>query len=295
MRLLFDSKTTMTTTDKRLASEDVFGCLAGLILDLDAAKGVEFDASNKVLSWNNQVIGARAQAFKPNPIGRSDPEAGIPTRLDPAISSGEHTTIQFNRQELINDDEAAFDHLIQGNGYTWLAVIAVYEQTSPVKNTHAFFGNLRNTTAFEGQGTGGHYEGFWGVVHDDRHVYAGTRNGIDFERNGPNNPEVLSETVLEKNRLYVVAGRMGAGTGEVKLEVFVNTAEAERSAMVPINPQANPSKMAVGQERDATDHPGCESFEGELARLLIYERPLSNDELSEAMLQLCETYNIRRL
>jgi hypothetical protein len=185
---------------------------SGLILDLDAAKGVECDTSNKVLSWNNQVIGARAQAFKPNPIGRTDPAAGVPTRLDSAISSGEHSTIQFNRQELINGDEDAFDHLIQGNGYTWLAVIAVYEQTSPVKNTHAFFGNLRNTTAFEGQGTGGHYEGFWGVVHDDRHVYAGTRNGI----------------------------------------------------------------------------------EGELARLLIYERPSSDQELSKAMLQLCESYHVQR-
>ena len=56
MRLLFDSKTTMTTTDRRLASEGVFGCLAGLTFDLDGATGVEFDATNKVLSWNNQVI-----------------------------------------------------------------------------------------------------------------------------------------------------------------------------------------------------------------------------------------------
>ena len=48
--------------------------------------------------------------------------------------------------------------------------------------------------------------------------------------------------------------------------------------MVPVNPKANPSKMAVGQERDATNHPGKESFHGEIARFLIFERPLSDKE-----------------
>jgi hypothetical protein len=41
----------------------------------------------------------------------------------------------------------------------------------------------------------------------------------------------------------------------------------------PVNPAANSSKLAIGQERDATNHPGKESFDGELARFLIYDRP----------------------
>ena len=50
-----------------------------------------------------------------------------------------------------------------------------------------------------------------------------------------------------------------------------------------MNPAANSSKLAIGQERDATNHPGRESFDGELARLLIYDRPLTQVELGETM------------
>jgi len=48
--------------------------------------------------------------------------------------------------------------------------------------------------------------------------------------------------------------------------------------------------MAIGQERDATNHPGHESFDGELARLLMWERPLSNRELEKTLTLLKKTY-----
>jgi hypothetical protein len=267
---------------------------SGLILDLDSQQDVETNDSCQVTLWVNQVKNFVAQEFVPSSIGRENPTNGLPTYLSPEQSTGIRPTIQFRRQELVNFNENAFGYLIKGSGYTWFSVMAVYDQTSPTSNTHAFFGNLRNTHAYNEQGTGGHFEGFWGVVHDDRHVFAGTRNGIEFERNGPNNPEVLSRTVLNKNQLYLVAGRMesGTGTGTVKLEVFVNNPVAENSATVPINLNAKPSRMAVGQERDATNHPGDESFDGELARLLIYDRPLDDDELRSMMDKLIEYYQI---
>ena len=264
----------------------------GLVLDLDPERGVETNAEQRVVRWTNQVEGFAAKHFVPSPIGRRTPADGLPTYLSAEDSTGALPTIQFRRQELVNFDEDAFDHLTKGSGYTWFSVIAVYDQTSPVKNTHAFFGNLRNSNAYNREGTGGYFEGFWGVVHDDRRVFAGTRNGIEFRRNGAHNPEVLSNTVLKKNQLYVVSGRMGAGPGPVKVEIFVNDATAERSALVLVNAYADPSKMAIGQERDATNHPGDESFDGELARFLIYDRPLDSDEMRMTMEALRTRYRV---
>jgi hypothetical protein len=103
---------------------------------------------------------------------------------------------------------------------------------------------------------------------------------------------VVSQTKLEKQRFYVVAGRMSAGTGTVPVEVFVNQAVAENSASVVVNPEADSSKMAIGQERDATNHPGAESFDGELARLLIYSTSHSTAEMAAVFAQLIESYAI---
>ena len=70
------------------------------------------------------------------------------------------------------------------------------------------FGNLRNS---------GMYEGIWGNVTDDNRVWIGSRNGVTFGRWDHNNPMVLAAKPLEENQYYVVAGRMGSGTGEVQV------------------------------------------------------------------------------
>ncbi len=197
---------------------------------------------------------------------------------------GGHDTLVFRRQELVNHDENAFDHLLIGRGYTWIAVISLYKQVVQLKDVNSFFGNLKSD---------GLYEGIWGSVTDDNRVWIGSRNGITFGRWDANNPLVLVPKPLDEGRYYVVAGRMGAGTGEVQIEVFINGPEPLASKPFPVNPKANSSKLAIGQERDATNHPGKESFDGELARFLIYERPLSNDELQQSMNSLKKTYAIR--
>ncbi len=262
-----------------------------LVLDLDASAGVESDARGRVLSWTNRVRGFPAQKFVPNDQGRKVPGSGIPSLLK-AEGDRKFPAVLFRQQELINDHEYAFDPLIQGKGHTWYAVVAVFDQTSLRKDTHAIFGNLRNSKTLDG-GTGGFYEGFWGVMHTDRRVYAGVRNGINFERNGPNNPQVLSRTTLEKLRYYVVAGRMGSGSGTVAVEVFVNRPVAENSGTVPVNPKADSSRMAIGQERDATNHPGDESFDGEFARLLIYDRAHDAAEMAATFDTLIKHYGIK--
>lgn len=75
-------------------------------------------------------------------------------------------------------------------------------------------------------------------------------------------------------------------------ELFVNGAKAVTKASFQVTAEANPSRMAVGQERDAIQHPGKESFDGEIARLLIYERPLSDKELKAVIVVLQERYGL---
>jgi hypothetical protein len=255
----------------------------GLILDLDANHGLALEEHNRVVAWTNQVPSSPARFFLKQDQGREIPGSGRPT-LKPAVAAiGGHNTLVFQRQELVNDEEDAFDHLTTGSGYTWIAVLRVYPQVSILKDVNSLFGNLRN---------GGHYEGFWAGFTDDNHLWAGSRNGLTFGRWDPNNPLVLGPQ-LDEDRFHVAAGRMSAGTGLVQIDLFLNSSQPVTSHPFPVNPKANPSRMAIGQERDAINHPGAESFDGELARFLLYERPLSDEELDTLVRELSTHYQLR--
>jgi len=255
----------------------------GLILDLNADKGVEVEDGDRVVKWTNQVADFAAKDFLKRDEGRRVPGSGRPTLNRSVAALGGHDTLVFRRQELLNHEEDAWDHLITGSGYTWFTVLCVHKQVVQLKDVNSIFGNLRN---------GGKYEGIWGNVTDENRVWIGSRNGITFGRWDANNPMVLAPKPLEQNRYYVVAGRMGSGTGTVQIEVFINDPRPVAAAPFPINTEANSSKMAVGQERDAVNHPGVEAFDGELARLLIYERPLGADEMRRTLSSLKKTYSI---
>jgi hypothetical protein len=266
-----------TTAEAQIATK-------GLILDLDADKGVEVEDGDRVVKWTSQVTSFAARDFLKRDKGRKEPGSGRPTLRKSVAAIGGHDTLVFRRQELVNHDEDAFDHLLTGGGYTWIAVIRVYEQVVQLKDVNSFFGNLRN---------GGLYEGIWGNVTDENRVWIGSRNGITFGRWDLNNPMVVAANPLNENQYYVVAGRMGSGTGEVPIELFVNESQVVASKPFPVNPHANSSKLTIGQERDATNHPGKESFDGELARFLMYERPLADDELRQTMKSLKRMYTIQ--
>lgn len=207
--------------------------------------------------------------------GRAEAGSGRPTFRKKATADGKPSVV-FLQQELVCMDEDAFDGLTTGKGHSWVAVIAVHEQRVGLKDVNSFFGNLRN---------GAKYEGVWGCLDDNNTVWWGARNGRSFGRFDENNPK-LSGPVLERGKFHVLAGRMDAGTGTVKLSLFVNSPRSTATADFPVDPAANPSRMAIGQERDAIEHPGKESFDGEIARLLIWERPLSDGELAGAIKSL---------
>ncbi|QGY47207.1 hypothetical protein GM418_27145 [Maribellus comscasis] len=269
---------------ENLASEDILS--DGLLLDLDADKGILLDDGNKIISWANQANNQEVRDFIIQDEGRETAGSGRPVLKMGVSKLNGHNSVIFHRQELVNHNEDAFDHLITGSGHTWFSVMAVYEQVPGLKDVNSFFGNLRN---------GGKYEGIWGCVTDDNRPWTGGRNGITFGRWDENNPMVLAEEPLETAKYYIVAGRMGSGSGTVNSELFINSAEVAASKPFPVNSEANSSKMAIGQERDAIEHPGKESFDGEIARFLIYERPLSDDEMKSMFKRLAKNYDLKIL
>ncbi|MHC4435293.1 MAG: LamG-like jellyroll fold domain-containing protein, partial [Planctomycetota bacterium] len=252
----------------------------GLVLDLNADRGVKV-IDGRVASWENQA-NTKAKDFIATRDASHKKGTGHPMLKKEVPAIGGHSAVVFKRQELINSDEDAFDHLTTGSGYTWFVVMCVYPQVSGLKDVNSFFGNLKN---------GGKYEGFWAGLKDDNTLWMGSRNGITFGRWDQNNPQVLGPK-LEVNRYYVIAGRMRAGTGKVTIELFVDGTCPVASKPYPVNPDGNPSKMAIGQERDATNHPGHESFDGELARLLMWDRPLTDREMEKTLSSLRKFYSL---
>ena len=275
--------TLLLAATSALLAQDPSPPLKNLVLDLDADRDVTIEDGDRVSLWQNQVAGTAARDFVPRDQGRKTPGSGRPTLRKAVKELNGHSALVFLQQELVCLDEDVFDSLTQGGGCTWLAVIAMREQRVGLKDVNSFFGNLKN---------GGNYEGLWGCVSDDNKLWWGLRNGITFGRFDTNNQQLFGPK-LETGRFTIVAGRMAAGTGKVKLELFVNSADSAASVEVQTNPNGNPSRMAVGQERDAINHPGHESFDGEIARLMIVARPLEDAELKTLIASLRERYGLQ--
>jgi type 1 glutamine amidotransferase len=262
----------------------------GLMLDLDANYGVEIEDGAKIRSWQNKVKTNGVVKFVKQDQGRTIAGTGRPKLAMNSAKAGGNNTVIFNRQELVNDNEDAFDHLITGSGYTWFSVMAVYQQVPLLPDVNSFFGNLRNSNLDDK----GKYEGFWGGLSDDNRAWMGTRNAVTFGRWDENNPQVISSQSLKTGQYYLLIGRMASGTQTAKLELFINGLTPVAEGTVPVNPDANSSKMVIGQERDATNHPGKESFDGEISRFLVYERPLSDEELKIMVNKLMTDYSIQK-
>lgn len=263
-----------------IGAEEISLPAKNLILDLDAAKGVELADGDRVVAWRNQAPIKTELIFTPQDQGRKEAGSGRPTVRKSAAEIKGLPSIDFRQQELVCKDEDFFDALTTGKGHTWIAVIAVHPQRVGLKDVNSFFGNLRN---------GGKYEGVWGCLNDDNTLWWGTRNGRSFGRFDQNNPQLIGP-VLEQGKFHIIAGRMTAGNETATLSLHIGSEKFVVQADFPVDPKANPSRMAVGQERDAIEHPGKESFDGEIARLLIWERPLDDAELATAMKVLQKTY-----
>jgi len=261
-----------------------------LVLDLNADVGVTVEDDSMVTAWTNQVPNPKAVDFTVTEEGRTktiitqgEPGTGRPTLVKNSSEINGHNCLVFREDELINDNDEAFHGMITGGGYTWFAVIKPYQQGGPGKINsnypNAFFGCLRNSGP--PQSETGQYAGFWGSFYPDGRVYMGSRNGLNTKvRDGVNTPEVAAPAP-SINEWHIIMGRQGSGREIVQLELFVdNPSEAVNSSDFPVG-DVEPSRMAIGTERNAINHMGKESFDGELARLLIYETALNQQEMKE--------------
>ena len=270
-----------------------------LMLDLNADKGLAVEEDSMVTSWANQVPNAKAVDFKSTEEGRTktiisqeEEGTGRPTLLKNSAEINGHNSLVFREDELINDNDSAFHGMMTGDGYTWFAVIKPYKQAGPGKINsiypNAFFGCLRNTA--KPQLEGGQFAGFWGSFYTDGRVYMGSRNGLSIKvRDGVNTPEVEAPPPAI-NKWHIVMGRQGSGQGVVKLELFVNNPfDAVNSSDYPVG-DVEPSRMAIGTERNAINHQGKESFDGELTRLLMYDAALDKQQMNAVYDYLTEVY-----
>jgi hypothetical protein len=263
-----------------IGAEEISLPAKNLILDLDAAKGIELADGDRVVAWHNQAPIETKLIFVPQDKGRKEAGSGRPTVRKSVNEINGLPSVVFRQQELVCKDEDFFDGLTTGKGHTWIAVIAAHPQRVGLKDVNSFFGNLRN---------GEKYEGVWGCLNDDNTIWWGTRNGLSFGRFDKNNPQVIGP-VMEQGKFRIIAGRMSEGNEVATLSLHIDSEKPVAQADFPVNPKANPSRMVIGQERDAIEHPGHESFDGEIARFLIWERPLDDTELANAMQLLQKAY-----
>jgi len=248
----------------------------GLLLDLNADRQVTTQNGNQVTRWRNQAPTNRAENFVTNDVGRANfggPGSGRPTLIRNNPDLNGHNSIAFRDDELINFEENTFDHLTTGAGYTWVAIVAPYAQTHPpeiplIRDVNAFFGNLRN---------GAPFDGLWAGFTQNRNLWTSTRNRNAGGRFLAPNDTRIGGPNVPLNQFRIVAGRLQSGVGNRTMQLFVNNENPVSSASIPVLSTGNASVMAIGTERNATNHPGRESFDGEIARFLIFERPYRNN------------------
>ena len=262
----------------------------GLILDLNADTGLTLEDDSMVSTWTNQAPDPKAVDFNSTEEGRTktiitqdEPGTGRPTLSKNLSEINGHNSLIFREDELINDNDEAFHGMMTGGGYTWFAVIKPHEQGGPgainSRYPNAFFGCLRNSGP--PQMETGQYAGFWGSFYPDGRVYMGSRNGLNEKvRDSVNTPEVAGPPP-SINEWHIIMGRQSSGKGVVQLELFVDDPTvAVNSSDFPVG-DVEPSRMAIGTERNAINHQGKESFDGELARLLMYETALDQQDMKE--------------
>ncbi len=239
---------------------------SGLIQNLDAELGVTLNGFN-VSAWANQA------ASGGDDVAQTD-ASKQPALLSGVVNGLDAVAIDGTSGNLLGDDDAAFDSLINGGGYTWFAVVRPGAQSGGNAAKNAVFGTLLDESP---------WSGVCGGVNNDGLPFTLTRYG---------NPEALTTgtTNAIDNQFHILIGRFSAGTGDQTAEVFIDDPTAEAGSSVTVSETADAGGLAIGLEHLLSG--GGQSFTGDLARLLIYDRPLTDAELNQTGLELAATYNV---
>lgn len=229
---------------------------SGLIQDLDADVGVTA-AGSDVSAWANQAA--------------SGGDDVVTNGGNPQLVAGPngHSAIDVTGPaKLAGSDAAAFDSIMNGNGHTWFAVV---EAGTNAGTKNAIFGTLTNSNPFSGV-----------VAHVSGTVgnYMLRPASADF---------FVTGTTDISSGYHILVGRLGAGDGSINAEIFTDSPVADASGFAPILASTDSDPLTIGAERTG----GSEDFDGKIARILIYDRPLSDAELNQTGFALGQAYGIQ--
>jgi len=229
-----------------------------LIEDLDADIGVT--GTSDVTAWANQVAGAGDNVNK---------TAGVIMKVANAVNA--HAAIRFvNAERMEGQNQTAFQQLTNGAGFTWFAVVSANAQDSTTKNQ--IFGTIMQNNPFSGFTAG-----------------ANTSNSHFYTMVRPNSTEVFAQSDTNTTGSWVVvAGRLAGGTGNKAFEVFVNSKTAGATGAINVPGGQQCGVLTIGAEHAS----GTEFFSGDVTRILIYARALSDAELAETGRALSDRYAI---
>ena len=232
--------------------------LTGLVQDLDADRGVT--ASNmEVSDWVNQAA-----------TGGDDVSTNRGTVLVVANAANGHDALGFSDSRMASDDQSAFDAIMQGNGYTVFVVVRPAMQDQTIKNV--IFGTLLDTAPFNGVTLG-----------------AADAGANPYVMPRPSDVDIfVQSSQMRANQWTILAARLSAGRNLQTAELFIDSTTAIESGTVNIPGDTDSGPLSVGSERIG----GTEHFDGDLARILIYSRPLTDAEFRETGQALSALYGI---
>jgi hypothetical protein len=234
-------------------------------MDLNADLGVDAAAiGDDVDEWTNQVTGAGDDVVT---------NGGFPVLVEGPNS---HRAIRFeDGARMAGDDPDAFDDIMLGSGNTWYAVVNAQDQNHGQKN--AVFGTLLGASP---------WTGLVAHVHPAGGGFGSV--GAYMTRPMPNDVFASGITEFEEGDFHILAGRLEEGTGIVTAEYFFESAVPESDAFPDITEDSDSDEITIGAERTL----GGEHFDGDIARILIYNRPLSETEMNVTGGALANMYGL---
>lgn len=231
--------------------------LGGLIQDLDADVGVVAAGTN-VSNWN-AVIGDNVAT-----------NGGSPQLIANALNG--HNAVRLTNDKLSGSNVNQFDASLSGSGYTWFAVV---DPDSNTGSKNRIFGTLTNANPFSGQT----------ADVDNNRVHSLYRTGAEENLSG------ATQNIHDLGPL-IMAGRLGAGADlgdTIPHEVFLNSATPDGVSTANVLSTADAGAITIGAERTG----GSEFYNGDIFRILFYDRPLTDDELNEVGFELAQLYGIQ--
>lgn len=241
---------------------------SGLIQDLDADVGV-VEAGGEgsgVTAWENQAAAGGDDVT-------TDRGTITLTSSDESINNHNFVTLPSGgpSPRMVGDDAEAFDGIMTGTGHTWFAVVRPEVDANPGRK-NAIFGTLQNSNPFSG------------VV-----AHVSSNNSLGYMLRPANSDAFVDGTTsVNDGEWHILAGRLEAGTGGQLAEAFTNGPVAEASLSINILDSSISDALTVGAERTG----GGENYLGDIARILIYNRPLDDEELNQTGFTLGELYGI---